>query len=123
MNIDKKISQLKMALLTKDLIVTISVDEWYSIEYQKNGKTFIVKIDTEEDIKKRAELRADIEELKKQLRKTEKGSIEYSMIKNDIEYLQDEIKGYYAEKFEVFSKVDVLLVLVDKWKSISGVDE
>lgn len=123
MNIDKKISQLKMALLTKDLIVTISVDEWYSIEYQKNGKTFIVKIDTEEDIKKRAELRADIEELKKQLRKTEKGSLEYSMIKNDIEYLQDEIKGYYAEKFEVFSKVDVLLVLVDKWKSISGVDE
>lgn len=123
MNIDKKISQLKMALLTKDLIVTISVDEWYSIEYQKNGKIFIVKIDTEEDIKKRAELRADIEELKKQLRKTEKGSLEYSMIKNDIEYLQDEIKGYYAEKFEVFSKVDVLLVLVDKWKSISGVDE
>lgn len=123
MNIDKKISQLKMALLTKELIVTVLVDEWYSVEYQKNGKTFIVKIDTEEDIKKRAEIRADIEELKKQLRKSKKGSPEYSMIKNDIEYLQDEIKGYYAEKIEVFSKVDVLLVLVDKWKSISGVDE
>ncbi|MGL5713702.1 MAG: hypothetical protein ACRCX2_11835 [Paraclostridium sp.] len=116
MNVDKKINQLKQAFLTKGKIVIINVEEWYSMELKKNCKNFIVRLDSEEAITRRRELRKRIDEEKKELKKHKKGSNKHKEIKNYLEFLNDELVGNFASKDEFYSKIKVLLFLVESFK-------
>ena len=116
MNFDKRINQLKQAFLVDGIIVKINTEEWYSMDLKKNCKTFIVRFDTEEKIRQRVILRDRISSEKKLLKKYIKNTKEYSRLKNTLEWLNDELKGNYASKDEFYSKLNVLLFLVEEWK-------
>lgn len=116
MNFDKRINQLKQAFLVDGIIVKINTEEWYSMDLKKNCKTFIVRFDTEEKMVRRVKLRERICLEKKELKKHKKKSREHENIKNNLEWLNDELKGNYASKDEFYSKLNVLLFLVEEWK-------
>ncbi|MEG2347405.1 MAG: hypothetical protein RSB50_06960 [Cetobacterium sp.] len=116
MNFDKRINQLKQAFLVDGIIVKINTEEWYSMDLKKNCKTFIVRFDTEEKMRQRVILRDRISSEKKLLKKYKKNTKEYNRLKNTLEWLNDELKGNYASKDEFYSKLNVLLFLVEEWK-------
>ena len=118
MDIDRKINQLKQAFLVNNIILIINTEEWYSMEFKKTCKKFVVRFDTEEKMVRRVKLRERICLEKKELKKHKKKSKEHEKIKNNLEWLNEELKGYYASKDEFYSKKNVLLFLVDEWNNL-----